>query len=141
MEDKITLYPVTAPFCSSGSSHCMTMVLDDNGRTWTFLGADPGPETSKSSIQSHFWNTQEIESVNCGENWHISFSKGIDGFLIWCKNEWKNYFVKGICRSKLKMKFLFIEICRYIDDYLSFKIVTMQSFADSVFWWKISSYS
>ena len=35
MEDKITLYPVTAPFCSSGSSHCMTMVLAAGNRNKT----------------------------------------------------------------------------------------------------------
>ena len=39
-----TLYPVTTPFCSSGSSHWMTIVEEERGRTWTFLGEDPGPE-------------------------------------------------------------------------------------------------
>ena len=44
LSDGLTLYPVTTPFCSSGSSHWMTMVLEERGLTCTLRGADPGPE-------------------------------------------------------------------------------------------------
>jgi hypothetical protein len=35
---------VTRPFSADGSSHWMTIVVELNGRTLTFRGADPGSE-------------------------------------------------------------------------------------------------
>jgi hypothetical protein len=38
---------VTSPFSADGSSHWITIVVELNGRTRTFLGADPGSGNTK----------------------------------------------------------------------------------------------
>jgi hypothetical protein len=52
---------VTSPFCSCGSSHWMTMVEEERGRTCTLRGADPGPV--RTLVQRLYTSSKLIPNI------------------------------------------------------------------------------